>query len=160
MPSSGSADQSGGATEQSSAPPQSGAAQMKSSEAQQPSSGSADTSGGARERSSAPPGSSAAEPSKPNPSLNSSQQNQSNKPASVVTFWITLVLSPALAGAHFLQSRASGDRGSRRSHPAPLVRNRSHPTRVTDECRRKFVTVTNKKKVRRSWHHRNLTSEP
>jgi hypothetical protein len=80
MPSSGSADQSGGATERSSAPPQSGAAQMKSSEAQQPSSGSPNTSGGARERSSAPPGSSAANPAKPNPSLNSSQQNQSNKP--------------------------------------------------------------------------------
>jgi len=81
MPPSGSADQSGGATERSSAPPQSGAAKMKSSEAQQPPSGSADTSGGAMERSSAPPGSSAANPSKPNPTLNSSeQQDQNQKP--------------------------------------------------------------------------------
>jgi len=79
MPPSGSADQSGGATERSSAPPESGAAKMKSSEAQQPSSGSADTSGGAMERSSAPPGSSAAEPSKPNPALNSSEQQDQNK---------------------------------------------------------------------------------
>jgi hypothetical protein len=80
MPPSGGADQSGGATERSSAPPASGAAKMKS-EAQQPSSGSEDTSGGAMERSSAPPGSSAAEPSKPNPTLNSNeQQGQTQKP--------------------------------------------------------------------------------
>jgi hypothetical protein len=81
MPPSGGADQSGGATERSSNPPASGAAKMKSSEAQQPSSGSEDTSGGAMERSSAPPGSSAAEPSKPNPTLNSNeQQGQTQKP--------------------------------------------------------------------------------
>src|SRR5215475_11936942 len=74
MPPTGAADQSGGANERSSAPPESGAAKMKSSDAQQPSSGSTDTSGGAMERSSAPPGSSAAEPSKPNPTLNSGEQ--------------------------------------------------------------------------------------
>jgi hypothetical protein len=32
------------------------------------------------ERSSAPPGSSAAEPSKPNPTLNTNQQDQTQKP--------------------------------------------------------------------------------
>jgi hypothetical protein len=72
-------DTSSGAKEQSSAPPGSPAESDLSSKS---STGTgADTSGGAMERSSAPPGSSAAEPSKPNPTLNSSeQQGQSQKP--------------------------------------------------------------------------------
>jgi len=72
-------DTSSGAKEQSSAPPGSPAESDLSSKS---STGTGtDTSGGAMERSSAPPGSSAAEPSKPNPTLNSSeQQGQSQKP--------------------------------------------------------------------------------
>lgn len=67
QPDSGSADTSGGAAEQSSAPPSSGAASAnKSAEGQ-----SSDTSSGAKEQSSAPPGSSAAETSKPNPTIGS-----------------------------------------------------------------------------------------
>lgn len=70
-PATGSADTSGGATERSSAPPESEAATQQKSmdEANQPAQGSPDPSGGAKERSSAPPGSSAADPSKPNPAL-------------------------------------------------------------------------------------------
>ena len=73
-PDAGSADTSGGAAEQSSAPPSSGAASaQKSTEGQ-----SSDTSGGAKEQSSAPEGSSASETSKPNPTLGA----DSNKPDS------------------------------------------------------------------------------
>ena len=68
-PSSGAADESGGARERSSAPPGSGAASQTEAPGEQPTTGGADTSGGAMERSSAPPDSSAAEPSKPNPTL-------------------------------------------------------------------------------------------
>ena len=68
QPESGSADTSGGAAEQSSAPPASGAASANKS-AMDPSSGSADQSTGAKEQSSAPEGSSAADTSKPNPTL-------------------------------------------------------------------------------------------
>ena len=65
QPDTGSADTSGGAAEQSSAPPSSGAASaQKSAEGQ-----SSDTSGGAKEQSSSPPGSSASETSKPNPTI-------------------------------------------------------------------------------------------
>jgi hypothetical protein len=72
-------DTSSGAKEQSSAPPGSPAQEDLSNKS---STGTGqDTSGGAMERSSAPPGSSAAEPSKPNPTLNSSeQQDQNQKP--------------------------------------------------------------------------------
>jgi hypothetical protein len=71
QPSSGSADTSGGAAEQSSAPPASGAASANKvdKDAMAPSSGSADQSTGAKEQSSAPEGSSAADTSKPNPTL-------------------------------------------------------------------------------------------
>lgn len=71
QPSSGSADTSGGAAEQNSAPPSSGAASAtKPSEgAMNPDQGSADQSAGAKEQSSAPPGSSAADTAKPNPTL-------------------------------------------------------------------------------------------
>ena len=70
-------DTSSGAKEQSSAPPGSPA----ESDLSNKSSTGMDTSGGAMERSSAPPGSSAAEPSKPNPTLNTSeQQGQTQKP--------------------------------------------------------------------------------
>lgn len=65
----GSADTSTGAAEQSSAPPNSDAAKMKSADQPTPSSGQADSSGGAAEQSSAPPKSSAAETNKPNPTL-------------------------------------------------------------------------------------------
>ena len=56
QPSSGSADTSGGAAEQSSAPPSSGAASANKmdKDAMKPSSGSADQSTGAKEQSSAP----------------------------------------------------------------------------------------------------------
>jgi hypothetical protein len=65
QPDTGSADTSGGAAEQSSAPPASGAASaQKSTEGQ-----SSDNSGGAKEQSSAPPDSSASETSKPNPTI-------------------------------------------------------------------------------------------
>ncbi|HZP09258.1 hypothetical protein [Methyloceanibacter sp.] len=73
QPQSGSADTSGGATEQSSAAPSSGAA--TDGTVNQPtanSQGQADQSGGAKERSSAPEGSSAAT-GQPNPTLG--QQN-------------------------------------------------------------------------------------
>jgi hypothetical protein len=71
QPPSGSADTSGGAREQSSAPPASGAASANKVDkgAMGPDSGSADQSAGAKEQSSAPPGSSAAEISKPNPTM-------------------------------------------------------------------------------------------
>ena len=71
QPQSGSADTSGGAAEQSSAPPSSGAASANKVDknAMDPSSGSADQSTGAKEQSSAPQGSSAADTSKPNPTL-------------------------------------------------------------------------------------------
>ena len=61
QPPSGSADTSGGAAEQSSAPSASGAASANKmgNDAMNPSSGSADQSKGAREQSSAPPGSAA-----------------------------------------------------------------------------------------------------
>jgi hypothetical protein len=73
QPESGSADTSGGAAEQSSAPPSSGAATAnKSSESQ-----SSDTSSGAKEQSSAPPDSSAAETSKPNPTIGSDSSDTS-----------------------------------------------------------------------------------
>jgi hypothetical protein len=74
-PSSGSADTSGGAREQSSAPPASGAASATKpdedaiEDAMAPASGSADQSSGAKEQSSAPAGSSAADSSKPNPTM-------------------------------------------------------------------------------------------
>ena len=70
-PPSDGTDTSGGAREQSSAPPASGAASATKApeEATNPESGSADTSAGAKEQSSAPPGSSAADTSKPNPTL-------------------------------------------------------------------------------------------
>jgi hypothetical protein len=71
-------DTSSGAKEQSSAPPGSPAESDLSNKS---STGTGeDTSGGAMERSSAPPGSSAAEPSKPNPTLNTNQQDQTQKP--------------------------------------------------------------------------------
>jgi hypothetical protein len=71
-------DTSSGAKEQSSAPPGSPAEGDLSNKS---STGTGeDTSGGAMERSSAPPGSSAAEPSKPNPTLNTNQQDQTQKP--------------------------------------------------------------------------------
>ena len=70
-------DTSSGAKEQSSAPPGSPAESDLSNKS---STGTgADTSGGAMERSSAPPGSSAAEPSKPNPTLNSTEQQDQTK---------------------------------------------------------------------------------
>jgi hypothetical protein len=71
QPPSGSADTSGGAAEQSSAPPASGAASANKVDenAMDPDTGSADQSAGAKEQSSAPPGSSASDISKPNPSL-------------------------------------------------------------------------------------------
>jgi hypothetical protein len=79
-PSDGSADNSGGAAERSSAPPASGAASADedASKAAQ----SSDTSSGAKEQSSAPEGSSAADKSKPNPTIgseSSSKDNQSSK---------------------------------------------------------------------------------
>lgn len=74
QPDTGSPDTSGGAAEQSSAPPASGAASaQKSTEGQ-----SSDTSGGAKEQSSAPPGSSASETTKPNPTIGA----DSDKPKS------------------------------------------------------------------------------
>lgn len=74
QPDAGSADTSGGAAEQSSAPSSSGAASAeKSTEGQ-----SSDNSGGAKEQSSAPEGSSASETSKPNPTIGA----DSNKPES------------------------------------------------------------------------------
>ena len=82
QPSSGSADTSGGAAEQSSAPPASGAASANKvdKDAMAPSSGSADQSTGAKEQSSAPEGSSAADTSKPNPTLGSdSTKSDSSK---------------------------------------------------------------------------------
>jgi hypothetical protein len=69
QPQSGSADTSGGAAEQSSASPKSGAATDGTADQ---SANSSDQSGGAKERSSAPPGSSAAT-GQPNPTLG--QQN-------------------------------------------------------------------------------------
>ena len=72
-------DTSSGAKEQSSAP-QGSPAESDLSNKSSTGTGQ-DTSGGAMERSSAPPGSSAAEPSKPNPTLNSNQQDQTQKPA-------------------------------------------------------------------------------
>ena len=75
------ADTSGGAAEQSSAPPNSdAAAKMKSADQPTPSSGQADSSSGAAEQSSAPPNSSAAETNKPNPTLG--MQQQGTKPNS------------------------------------------------------------------------------
>jgi hypothetical protein len=76
QPSSGSADTSSGAAEQSSAPPSSGAASaMKPDQgAMDPDQGSADQSRGAKEQSSAPPDSSAADTSKPNPTLGESSK--------------------------------------------------------------------------------------
>ena len=71
QPQSGSADTSGGAAEQSSASPNSGAATGGTADQ---SANSSDQSGGAKERSSAPPGSSAAT-GQPNPTLG--QQNNS-----------------------------------------------------------------------------------
>jgi hypothetical protein len=74
QPPSGSADQSGGAAEQSSAPPASGAANAKSAESSGMPNNSADPSSGAKEQSSAPPSSSAASTQKPNPTLGTQQQ--------------------------------------------------------------------------------------
>jgi hypothetical protein len=79
-PSEGTADNSGGAAERSSAPPASGAASANedASKAAQ----SSDTSAGAKEQSSAPEGSSAADKSKPNPTIgseSSSKDDQSSK---------------------------------------------------------------------------------
>lgn len=68
-PSAGTADTSGGAKEQSSAPHGSGAASSKSTEM-----GGGDTSGGAKEQSSAPPESSAANPAKPNPTMGTDKE--------------------------------------------------------------------------------------
>jgi hypothetical protein len=79
-PQSGSADTSGGAAEQSSAPPNSDAAKLKSAEQPSTSSGQADSSGGAAEQSSAPPKSSAAETNKANPTLG--MQQQGSQPSS------------------------------------------------------------------------------
>ena len=62
-----SSDQSTGAKEQSSAPPESAAAKDKAGMTSE--GAGADTSGGAKEQSSAPPGSSAADPDKPNPTV-------------------------------------------------------------------------------------------
>jgi hypothetical protein len=71
-PDTGSADTSGGAAEQSAAPPSSGAAGAeKSTEGQ-----SSDNSGGAAEQSSAPEGSSASETSKPNPTVGADSKKQ------------------------------------------------------------------------------------
>jgi hypothetical protein len=73
QPQSGSADTSGGAAEQSSASPNSGAATDGGvNQPMNSANGQADQSGGAKERSSAPPGSSAAT-GQPNPTLG--QQN-------------------------------------------------------------------------------------
>jgi hypothetical protein len=74
QPQSGSADTSGGAAEQSSAPPNSDAAKIKSADQPTPSSGQADSSAGAAEQSSGPPKSSAVETNKPNPTLGMQQQ--------------------------------------------------------------------------------------
>jgi hypothetical protein len=80
-PSDGTADESGGAQERSSAPPASGAATADedASKAAQ----SSDQSGGAKEQSSAPEDSSAADKSKPNPTIgsesSSSKDSQSSK---------------------------------------------------------------------------------
>jgi hypothetical protein len=80
-PSSGAADTSGGARERSSAPPGSGAATQTEGGGEAAAGG--DTSGGAMERSSAPPGSSADDPSKPNPTSNTTEdeQDQTKKPS-------------------------------------------------------------------------------
>jgi hypothetical protein len=78
QPDTGSADTSGGAAEQSSAPPSSGAASAQNSAEGQ----SSDTSGGAKEQSSAPPGSSAAETSKPNPTIGADADKVDQKPNS------------------------------------------------------------------------------
>src|SRR5512144_1904492 len=78
QPQSGSADTSGGAAEQSSASPNSGAATGGSAEQPMNSAnGQADQSGGAKERSSAPPGSSAAT-GQPNPTLGQQNTGQPN----------------------------------------------------------------------------------
>ena len=78
QPSSGSADTFGGAAEQSSAPPGSGAASATKPDmdAMNPDQGSADQSTGAKEQSSAPPGSSAADTAKPNPTLGSESSKE------------------------------------------------------------------------------------
>lgn len=76
QPQSGSADTSGGAAEQSSASPNSGAA-TGGAQSMDSGNGQADQSGGAKERSSAPPGSSAAT-GQPNPTLGQQNNPQSN----------------------------------------------------------------------------------
>jgi hypothetical protein len=75
QPPSGSADTSGGAAEQSSAPPESGAASGKSAGMPK---NDMDPSSGAKEQSSAPPGSSASSTSKPNPTLGTQQDTEQN----------------------------------------------------------------------------------
>ena len=79
-PDAGSADNSTGAKEQSSAPPMSGAASAKpkSSDALAES-GDVDKSRGAKEQSSAPADSSAASTSKANPALGSGQSESSKE---------------------------------------------------------------------------------
>jgi hypothetical protein len=78
QPQSGSADTSGGAAEQSSASPNSGAATGGAmNQSTDSSNGQADQSGGAKERSSAPLGSSAAT-GQPNPTLGQQNNPQSN----------------------------------------------------------------------------------
>lgn len=72
-PSSGGADTSTGAKEQSSAPVGSGAASSYKPDNEAMGGDSMDTSKGAKEQSSAPPGSSAADSSKPNPTLGATQ---------------------------------------------------------------------------------------
>jgi hypothetical protein len=79
-PDAGSADNSTGAKEQSSAPPGSGAASAKPKSSDSlAESGDIDKSRGAKEQSSAPAGSSAASTSKANPALGSGQSDSSKE---------------------------------------------------------------------------------
>jgi hypothetical protein len=98
-----------GAKEQSSAPPGSPAESDLSSKS---STGTgSDTSGAATERSSAPPGSSAAESSKPNPTLNSSQQDQTKNQVNSRSIVSSFSLAPALSWGFPSGYAATADRG-------------------------------------------------
>ena len=76
-PAEGTADTSGGAMEQSSAPPSSDAAATANEDASKEAQ-SSDTSSGAKEQSSAPEGSSAADKSKPNPTIGAETSKESD----------------------------------------------------------------------------------
>lgn len=77
VPPTGTPDTSGGAAEQSSAPPNSAAGNAYSAEKNGPAN-DADPSSGAKEQSSAPPGSSAASTSKPNPTSGTQPETEQN----------------------------------------------------------------------------------